>query len=214
MFLTRLGFGSKAVVTGDITQIDLPNPKASGLVRGAAHRQGREGHRLRLLRRHRRGPPQAGAADRAGLRRYDARRPEWVTGLRVEVVGLPAAARWRWAAGCAAWLRRAPAALVTVAVTTDRRVRALNRRLPRHRRGHRRAVVSGRRAGHARRHRHRARRRRPSGARGRPRPRHRAEGAGPARPAAPARLRPRARTAAGWRASRHDCAARAASEAA
>jgi phosphate starvation-inducible PhoH-like protein len=34
MFLTRLGFGSKAVVTGDITQIDLPNPRASGLVEG------------------------------------------------------------------------------------------------------------------------------------------------------------------------------------
>jgi phosphate starvation-inducible protein PhoH and related proteins len=32
MFLTRLGFGSKAVVTGDITQIDLPNPGKSGLV--------------------------------------------------------------------------------------------------------------------------------------------------------------------------------------
>ena len=32
MFLTRLGFGSKAVVTGDITQIDLPSPKLSGLV--------------------------------------------------------------------------------------------------------------------------------------------------------------------------------------
>jgi phosphate starvation-inducible PhoH-like protein len=32
MFLTRLGFGSKAVVTGDITQIDLPSPKMSGLV--------------------------------------------------------------------------------------------------------------------------------------------------------------------------------------
>ncbi|PAB58927.1 PhoH family protein [Anaeromicrobium sediminis] len=31
MFLTRLGFGSKAVVTGDITQIDLPRGKASGL---------------------------------------------------------------------------------------------------------------------------------------------------------------------------------------
>jgi phosphate starvation-inducible PhoH-like protein len=31
MFLTRLGFGSKAVVTGDITQIDLPSGKASGL---------------------------------------------------------------------------------------------------------------------------------------------------------------------------------------
>jgi len=32
MFLTRLGFGSKAVVTGDITQIDLPHPDRSGLV--------------------------------------------------------------------------------------------------------------------------------------------------------------------------------------
>lgn len=31
MFLTRLGFSSKAVVTGDITQIDLPNRKFSGL---------------------------------------------------------------------------------------------------------------------------------------------------------------------------------------
>ena len=32
MFLTRLGFGSKIVVTGDITQIDLPENKKSGLV--------------------------------------------------------------------------------------------------------------------------------------------------------------------------------------
>jgi len=32
MFLTRLGFGSKAVVTGDITQIDLPTARMSGLV--------------------------------------------------------------------------------------------------------------------------------------------------------------------------------------
>ena len=32
MFLTRLGFGSKAVVTGDITQIDLPGARISGLV--------------------------------------------------------------------------------------------------------------------------------------------------------------------------------------
>jgi phosphate starvation-inducible PhoH-like protein len=32
MFLTRLGFGSKAVVTGDITQIDLPSTRMSGLV--------------------------------------------------------------------------------------------------------------------------------------------------------------------------------------
>ena len=32
MFLTRLGFGSRAVITGDITQIDLPSGRASGLV--------------------------------------------------------------------------------------------------------------------------------------------------------------------------------------
>lgn len=32
MFLTRMGFGSKAVVTGDITQVDLPQGKESGLV--------------------------------------------------------------------------------------------------------------------------------------------------------------------------------------
>jgi phosphate starvation-inducible PhoH-like protein len=32
MFLTRMGFGSKAVVTGDVTQMDLPRGQASGLV--------------------------------------------------------------------------------------------------------------------------------------------------------------------------------------
>ena len=32
MFLTRLGFNSKAVITGDVTQIDLPSDKRSGLV--------------------------------------------------------------------------------------------------------------------------------------------------------------------------------------
>jgi len=36
MFLTRIGFGSKAVVTGDITQVDLPREKKSGL-RHAMH---------------------------------------------------------------------------------------------------------------------------------------------------------------------------------
>ncbi len=32
MFLTRLGFNSQAVITGDITQIDLPDPRQSGLI--------------------------------------------------------------------------------------------------------------------------------------------------------------------------------------
>ena len=35
MFVTRLGFNSKAVITGDITQIDLPNARKSGLVEAA-----------------------------------------------------------------------------------------------------------------------------------------------------------------------------------
>jgi phosphate starvation-inducible PhoH-like protein len=35
MFLTRLGFSSKAVITGDVTQIDLPPAKTSGLVEAA-----------------------------------------------------------------------------------------------------------------------------------------------------------------------------------
>src|SRR5947209_20564918 len=32
MFVTRMGFNSKAVITGDITQIDLPNARRSGLL--------------------------------------------------------------------------------------------------------------------------------------------------------------------------------------
>lgn len=43
MFLTRLGFGSKAVVTGDVTQIDLPAQKVSGLVEAEQVVQGVHG---------------------------------------------------------------------------------------------------------------------------------------------------------------------------
>jgi phosphate starvation-inducible PhoH-like protein len=43
MFLTRLGQNSKAVITGDITQIDLPNPKKSGLVEAINLLEGVEG---------------------------------------------------------------------------------------------------------------------------------------------------------------------------
>jgi phosphate starvation-inducible protein PhoH and related proteins len=35
MFVTRMGFNSKAVITGDVTQIDLPNAKRSGLLEAA-----------------------------------------------------------------------------------------------------------------------------------------------------------------------------------
>jgi phosphate starvation-inducible PhoH-like protein len=35
MFVTRMGFNSKAVITGDVTQIDLPNARRSGLLEAA-----------------------------------------------------------------------------------------------------------------------------------------------------------------------------------
>jgi phosphate starvation-inducible PhoH-like protein len=43
MFLTRMGFGSKAVVTGDVTQIDLPRDRTSGLVEAREIFRGLEG---------------------------------------------------------------------------------------------------------------------------------------------------------------------------
>ena len=43
MFLTRIGFGSKAVITGDITQIDLPRKKESGLIEALEVLKGIEG---------------------------------------------------------------------------------------------------------------------------------------------------------------------------
>jgi phosphate starvation-inducible PhoH-like protein len=46
MFLTRLGYGSKAVVTGDVTQIDLPAGKSSGLKHAVAILAGIRGIRF------------------------------------------------------------------------------------------------------------------------------------------------------------------------
>jgi phosphate starvation-inducible PhoH-like protein len=43
MFLTRLGFNSKAVVTGDVTQIDLPSKKMSGLADAVNILKGQKG---------------------------------------------------------------------------------------------------------------------------------------------------------------------------
>ena len=44
MFLTRMGFGSKAVINGDLTQIDLPPGRTSGPARGRAGPRRRRGH--------------------------------------------------------------------------------------------------------------------------------------------------------------------------
>jgi phosphate starvation-inducible PhoH-like protein len=46
MFLTRMGNNSKAVITGDVTQIDLPNPRKSGLIEAMAVLEGVDGIRF------------------------------------------------------------------------------------------------------------------------------------------------------------------------
>ena len=59
MFLTRLGFGSKIVVTGDVTQIDLPEGRGrSRPPRGARHPRRHRRPRVRRARRARRRAPQ------------------------------------------------------------------------------------------------------------------------------------------------------------
>ena len=67
MFLTRLGFGSKVVVTGDVTQVDLPRDQASGLIQVQDILERHRRHRVHPLRPPGRRPPQARAADRRGL---------------------------------------------------------------------------------------------------------------------------------------------------
>ncbi len=52
MFLTRLGYGSKAVITGDVTQIDLPGGKTSGLVEAQRVLSGVEGIAFRTFSDH------------------------------------------------------------------------------------------------------------------------------------------------------------------
>ena len=43
MFLTRLGVGSRSIITGDITQVDLQTPKESGLLQASEILSGVEG---------------------------------------------------------------------------------------------------------------------------------------------------------------------------
>ncbi len=68
MFLTRIGFGSKAVVTGDITQIDLPQGKTSGLREAQQILSRHRGDPLRALRRAGRRAAPAGPVDHHGVR--------------------------------------------------------------------------------------------------------------------------------------------------
>jgi phosphate starvation-inducible protein PhoH len=68
MFLTRIGFGSTAVITGDITQVDLPKGTKSGPAPCHRSAQRRAGHQLHPLQAQRRRAPSFGAAHRRSLR--------------------------------------------------------------------------------------------------------------------------------------------------
>ena len=149
MFLTRLGFGSKAVITGDITQIDLPTGRISGLIEALKVVRRIEGiafihfdertssgtswcsrssRRTRISLAAARHPRPASADPRVPscmASDPDPARPR----LKVDVCdarGLPAAAP-----GLARWLTGvAPASArgaVTIVLATDARVRTLNR---------------------------------------------------------------------------------------
>ena len=67
MFLTRLGFGSKIVITGDITQIDLPRDTVSGLKEAMRVLDGVEDIAICRLERGRRGAPRDRPAHHQGL---------------------------------------------------------------------------------------------------------------------------------------------------
>jgi len=67
MFVTRLGFSSKCVITGDITQIDLPDKRSSGLVEIQHVLKGIKGINLSTSRK-RCGETSSGPEDHQGIR--------------------------------------------------------------------------------------------------------------------------------------------------
>ncbi len=125
MFLTRLGFGSKAVITGDITQIDLPAGRVSGLVEAMRVVGNVEG--IAFVRFDERDVVRHPLVQQI-VKAYE--QVQLWKMIRVSVVD--AAGRAARAPGLARWLGRvAPArarGTVTVALVSDARVRALNRR--------------------------------------------------------------------------------------
>ena len=74
MFLTRIGFGSKCVVTGDVSQIDLPKGTKSGLIEAERILRRVRGIAMTRFTACRRRAPSAGRAHRRGLRCCPARR--------------------------------------------------------------------------------------------------------------------------------------------
>ena len=156
MFLTRLGFGSKMVVTGDVTQIDLPREQRSGLVVVGDILDGVEGIDVRALRRRGRRAPQARPADRRSLRRARRARRRGCARptaaprrerLEVEVLGTR---RRRAAVAASLRARRRDGGHRRTATSRSRSstrsaIAGAQRRAPRQGRADRRALVPGRR---------------------------------------------------------------------
>ncbi len=143
MFLTRIGFGSTAVITGDVTQVDLPRGAAFGSASGGRDPQGCRGHQLHLLQCPRRGASCTGSAHRQCLRCLRAAGPseragaEGMSGpmsvtldldlqIACEAADLPAPADFeRWAA--AALAGRRERAELTIRLVDAEEGAALNR---------------------------------------------------------------------------------------
>ena len=136
MFLTRLGEGSRMIVNGDPSQIDLPHGQRSGLVEAVRILEGVEGVARITFPRRRRGSPRSRAPHRDGLRRRHADRDATVMELDLRVE----AGDWGDVEGLEALLRSAAEAAiatvpdapsgpvcVTLLLADDRAVRELNR---------------------------------------------------------------------------------------
>ena len=96
MFLTRIGFGTKAVITGDITQIDLARGQKSGLIEVERVLEGRAGHCVRALHERRCGAPPAGAENHRCVRARYGQQP------RAPALTPPAGrGSEQWPVGCA-----------------------------------------------------------------------------------------------------------------
>ena len=109
MFLTRIGFGAKAVVTGDVTQIDLARGQKSGLIEARRILAERARHRLHRVRRRRRGAPPAGRAHRRCLRKARAETDSVRPDAASRCSRVPRAALPERRARCARWALAAAA---------------------------------------------------------------------------------------------------------
>ena len=99
MFLTRIGFGTKAVITGDVTQIDLARGQKSGLIEARRVLADVRGIALHRVHQRRRRAPPAGAEDHRRLRQRrtassDAPPPE--VAACADAAGAPRAAAVAW----------------------------------------------------------------------------------------------------------------------